>query len=119
MSEATTRRLHLTAELLRAYSRRGNFHSEPDEARDLGLPGLVAQGMQAAAPAYGALLDAWGDEFLARGALELKFVGSVLAGQTVEASVTIVDDRARIEVVNLDAGRTAVVGAARRGADAP
>jgi hypothetical protein len=39
------RELLLTAELLRAYSRRGNFHSDVEEASRLGLPGLVAQGM--------------------------------------------------------------------------
>ena len=40
----TTRRreLLLTPELLRAYSRRGNIHSDEDEASQLGLPGLVA-----------------------------------------------------------------------------
>jgi hypothetical protein len=45
------RRLHLTEDLLRAYSRRGNFHSEADAAGRLGLPGLVAQGLQVAGPA--------------------------------------------------------------------
>jgi hypothetical protein len=58
------RELLLTAELLRAYSRRGNFHSDPDEASKIGFTGLVAQGMQVAGPAYGVLLDEWGEEFL-------------------------------------------------------
>jgi hypothetical protein len=51
------RDLLLTPELLRAYSRRGNFHSDEDEASRLGLPGLVAQGMQVVGPAYDVLLD--------------------------------------------------------------
>jgi acyl dehydratase len=110
------RELHLTADLLRAYSRRGNFHSEPGEARRLGLPGLVAQGLQVAGPAYGLLLDEWGEEFLARGELELKFVGIVVDGQTVDATVTLDDDEGGIEVVNRDTREVAAVGRARRSA---
>lgn len=112
----TTRRrdLILTPELLRAYSRRGNFHSEPDEAAELGLPGLVAQGMQVAGPAYGELLDAWGEDFLAHGEIELKFVGMVMDGDTVDAAVTIDGDRADLEVVNRNGPGTAAVGRASR-----
>ena len=112
----TTRRrdLLLTPELLRAYSRRGNFHSEPDEAAELGLPGLVAQGMQVAGPAYGVLLDEWGEEFLAHGEIDLKFVGMVVDGETVDATVTIDGDRAELEVVNRDRARAAAVGRASR-----
>jgi acyl dehydratase len=108
------RELHLTPELLQAYSRRGNFHSDPDEARELGLPGLVAQGMQVAGPAYGLLLEEWGDEFLARGEVELKFVGMVVDGETVDASLTIDGDVAELEVVNRHRGHIAAVGQARR-----
>jgi acyl dehydratase len=108
------RDLLLTPELLRAYSRRGNFHSEPDEAAELGLPGLVAQGMQVAGPAYGALLDEWGEEFLAHGEVELKFVGMVMDGETVDATVTIEGDLAELEVVNRERGRVAAVGRASR-----
>ena len=107
-----TRSLHVTAELLQAYSRRGNFHSDPEEARKLGLDALVAQGMQVAGPAYGILLDEWGEDFLAHGELELKFVGRVLEGDTADADVRIDGDTAVIEVRNRDL--TAVVGTARR-----
>jgi acyl dehydratase len=107
------RELHLTAERLQAYSRRGNFHSDPEEARRLGLPGLVAQGTQVAGPAYGLLLDEWGEELVARGELELKFVGMVVDGQTIDATVTIEGDGAELEVVNRDTGRVAAVGRAR------
>ena len=112
----TTRRrdLLLTPELLRAYSRRGNFHSESDEADKLGLPGLVAQGMQVAGPAYGVLLDEWGEEFLAHGEVDLKFVGMVMDGETVDATVRIDGDDAELEVVNRDRERPAAVGRARR-----
>jgi acyl dehydratase len=111
---ARRRSLELTPELLRAYSRRGNYHSEPDEARRLGLPGQVAQGLQVAGPAYGLLLDEWGEDFLAHGELELKFVGMVLDDQTVDAAVTIDEGEAVIEVSNRDTAKVAAVGRARR-----
>jgi len=104
----------LTGDLLRAYSRRGNFHSDEAEAERLGLPGLVAQGMQVAAPAYAALLDAWGDDFLAHGAVELKFVGMVVEGETVVAVLEPDATTATITVRDAASGRTVVVGAARR-----
>lgn len=115
----TTRRLALSADDLQAYSRRGNFHSDPDAAAALGYTRLVAQGMQVAGPAYGMLLDAWGEDFLAHGEIELKFVGMVTDEQTVEA--TVADDlehvtESEVRVENLTAGTTAVVGRARRGA---
>ncbi len=106
------RSLLLTADLLRRYSRRGNFHSDPDAAAGLGYERLVAQGMQAAAPAYGLLLDAWGDDWLDHGVLELKFVGMVVDGQTVDADVETDSDTATITVTVGD--RTAVVGTATR-----
>jgi acyl dehydratase len=109
------RTLTLTPELLQAYSRRGNFHSDPDAARALGYDRLVAQGMQVAGPAYGLLLDEWGDEFLAHGELELKFVGMTTDGESVAASVEVADDgTASLEVVNTSRGAVAVVGRARR-----
>jgi acyl dehydratase len=108
------RSLELTDELLRQYSRRGNFHSDPDAAAELGYDKLVAQGMQVAAPAYGLLLDEWGDEFVARGTIELKFVGMVTGGETVSASVEICEsDTAQLTVTSTTTGRTAVVGTAQ------
>jgi acyl dehydratase len=113
------RDLRLTPELLRAYSRRGNFHSEPDQADELGLPGLVAQGMQVAGSAYGVLLDEWGEDFLEHGEVELKFVGMVMDGNTVEATVTIDGDDAELEVRSRDPERAAAIGrASRRAAQA-
>lgn len=107
------RSLHLTPELLRLYSRRGNFHSDADAAAGLGYDRLIAQGMQAAGPAYGLLLDAWGDDLLTHGTLALKFVGMVTDGETVDASVDEpADDEATITVTCGD--RTVVVGTARR-----
>ena len=108
------RDLLLTAELLRAYSRRGNFHSDEGEARKLGHSGLVAQGMQVTGPAYGVLLDEWGEEFLEHGEIELKFVGMVMDGETVDAAVTIDGGVAEVEVTNRDCEHTAAVGRASR-----
>jgi hypothetical protein len=69
----------------------------------------------ASGPAYGLLLDAWGEDFLAHGALEVTFVGMVTDEQTVEATVDGLDaTEASIRVENLTAGTTAVVGTARR-----
>lgn len=111
---ARTRSLHLSEELIRAYSRRGNFHSDPAIAGSLGLHGLVAQGVQVAGPAYGVLLDAWGEEFLARGTFECTFVGMVTDGHDVTATVDLDGDarEATFTVVNDTTGKTAVVGRA-------
>jgi acyl dehydratase len=114
MTESRTRSLSITDELIRAYSRRGNFHSDPALSAELALPGLVAQGVQAAGPAYGLLLDAWGDDFLANGEVEMRFVGMVLGGETVDARVELDDGTATFEVENTTAARTAVVGRAVR-----
>jgi acyl dehydratase len=112
MSQRIERTLTLTAELLRAYSRRGNFHSEPAEADRLGLPGLVAQGMQVAAPAYGALLERWGDDLLERGVLELKFLAMVVEDDVVIATVEIDEHAATFEVARGAEDTPAVMGSA-------
>ena len=70
--------------------------------------------MQVAGPAYGVLLDEWGEEFLDHGAIALKFVGMVVDGETVDATVTVDGPVASLEVVKRDRGRTAVVGRAQR-----
>jgi acyl dehydratase len=106
-----TRRLTITDEIIRAYSRRGNYHSDPETAAALGLRGLVAQGLQVAGPAYAALLDEWGDEFLDYGEIELRFVAPVYAGTTIEARVAFDGRNATLEVVD-EHGTTAVVGRA-------
>ena len=82
--------------------------------RALGLPGLVAQGVQVAGPAYGALLDEWGEEFLAHGELDCRFVGMVTDGDHVTARIDISGAGATFEVANDTTGRTAVIGTARR-----
>jgi acyl dehydratase len=106
----------VTEELVRAYSRRGNFHSDAETAAALGMPGLVAQGVQVAGPAYGMLLEEWGEDFLAHGEIDLRFVGMVVAGDTIEARIEIAADGegAIVEVENLTAGRAAVVGHVHR-----
>jgi acyl dehydratase len=115
MSAPMRRSLHVTEDLVRRYSRRGNFHSEHATSESLGLPGLVAQGTQATGPAYGLLLDAWGEAFLAQGRLDVRFVGMTLAGDTVTASVEIDGADAAIEIANDDRAAVVVVGSARRG----
>jgi acyl dehydratase len=111
------RTLELTPDLLRLYSRRGNFHSDPEAASALGYERLIAQGMQVAGPAYGLLLDEWGEEFVAHGTIDLKFVGVATDGETVEARVEAGRDGATIEVENVTSSRMSVVGRATRTAD--
>jgi acyl dehydratase len=113
------RSLTITEELVRAYSRRGNYHSDPATSEALGLPGLVAQGVQAGGPAYGLLLESWGDAFLAHGEIEMRFVHVVLAGDTVDAAVDIGEDAATFEVANTTRDRVAVVGTATRNTMGP
>ncbi len=117
-----TRRLAITDELVVRYSRRGNFHSEADDPAAKALGGLVAQGTQVCGPAYGMLLDAWGDDFLDEGELDLRFVGMVRGGDTVEAHIDTLDGDivdgdiavdATIEVRNVTTGIVAAVGTAR------
>jgi acyl dehydratase len=114
MSHDRVRRTTITEADIRAYSRRGNYHSDAGTAQRIGLPGLLAQGVQVAGPAYAALLDEWGEDFLAHGEIELRFVGIVLAGHDIEATVTIDDAHATIAVENTTMTRTAVVGSAER-----
>ena len=116
MSVSVSRSLTVTEELVRAYSRRGNYHTEPETSAELGLPGLVAQGMQVAGPAYAVLLEAWGDEFLARGELDMRFTGVVLAGDAIEARVDFDDNGAHagFAVTNVARGLVAVAGTAHR-----
>ena len=113
------RRLSISDDSIRVYSRRGNFHSEPDQAAAAGMTGLVAQGTQVCAPAIALLLDAWGEDLLAHGELDLRFVGMVLGGHDVEADVDIAPDgsddgTASFTVTNLTTGAPAARGTARR-----
>jgi acyl dehydratase len=105
-----SRSFTITEEHIRAYSRRGNYHSDADTAAELGLPGLVAQGTQAFGPAYALAIDALGDELIEHGILDLKFVGIVTAGDTVEAHVAPADGALGVEVRNMTTDRIAVVG---------
>ncbi len=118
MSAPTFVRTTITADDIRLYSRRGNYHSDPDTAEAIGLPGLVAQGVHVAGRAYAALVDAWGEDFLAHGEVTLTFVGMVLADQEIETRVEFGPDAggnaAEITVENVTASRTAVVGSATR-----
>ena len=114
MSPSHKRRLTITEELVRAYSRRGNYHSDAATSEQLGLPGLVAQGMQALGPAYGLLLDAWGEDFLTHGEIDVRFVGLVMAGDTIDARVEVDGNNATLTVDNVTSSRTAVIGTAKR-----
>lgn len=108
-----TRTLTLTADLLRTYSRAGNFHSDDGAARAMGLPGMVAMGMQTLGPACGLLLDDGGEDLLGRAEMEARFFGLVLEGDTVEATVARSNGTASFEVRNLSKGLTTAAGQVR------
>ena len=108
------RTLHVSEDLVRAYSRRGNYHSDPETSAALGLDRLVAQGMQAAGPAFAELIDAWGEAFFSGVEVDLRFVGVVHAGDTVTATVEFDDNSATIDVTNDTARRPAVAGTAKK-----
>ncbi|MBI2169492.1 MAG: hypothetical protein HYU28_08330 [Actinobacteria bacterium] len=104
------RSLTLTADLLRTYSRAGNFHSDDAAAQAMGLPGMVAMGMQTLGPAYGCCLDAWGPGFVASGSVEARFFGLVLEEDTVEARVIRDGELATFELVNATESTTTGAG---------
>jgi hypothetical protein len=123
--EVRQRSLRLELDRLRAYSRRGNFHSEPEIAARLGYPAPVAQGMQAAAPAYALLLDVWGETLLRDAEVTWAFHRPVLAGQTVDSRVHLGADTASFTVGiagesgTPEANGPAVTGRARPHPDRP
>ena len=78
-----------------------------------GCPGSSPRGCRSRRRPYAALLDAWGGDLLARGVIELKFVGMVLEDERVRAVVEVDDTEATFEVTSESTGRTAVVGTAR------
>ncbi|HVM39200.1 MAG TPA: MaoC/PaaZ C-terminal domain-containing protein [Acidimicrobiia bacterium] len=106
-----TRRLDLTYDLLRTYSRAGNFHSDDEAARQMGLPGMVAMGMQTLGPAYGAALERWGEAFVEGGGVEARFFGMVSEAETVETRTEFGDGVAWVEISNVE--RDARTGLAR------
>jgi len=114
-ASVVARRLTLGADLLRAYSRAGNFHSDDASARSMGLPGMTAMGMQTLGPAIGVLADAWGPDLLSRGETEVRFFGLVLEDDTVEVEIRRAGDAATVGVRNVTkdlhtaAGRIALV----------
>jgi acyl dehydratase len=72
--------------------------------------------MQVAGPAYGALLNEWGNAFLTHGEIDVRFVAMVLEGQTVEVDIELAPNgtEATIMVENITTGHVAAVGSATR-----
>jgi acyl dehydratase len=63
-------------------------------------------------PAYALLLHTWGEPFLEQGEIELRFVGMVLGGDTVEAIVATTHNQAQLQVWNVTRDRLAAFGRA-------
>ena len=99
---------------MRAYSRRGNYHSDAVDVGATRPPGPRRAGRAGGRARVRRAARRVGREFLAHGEIEMRFVGIVLAGDTVDARVDLDDDAATFEIANTTAARTAVVGRARR-----
>lgn len=110
--EGKRARLILTADLLRTYSRAGNFHSDDAAARKMGLPGMTAMGMQTLGPALQLVLDEWGAGWLRSGQMEFAFFGLVLEDDEIEVTVSFEDDTAIFGVRNLTRDRVTAAGTA-------
>lgn len=108
-----TREMTLTEDLLRTYSRAGNFHSDDSSARAMGLPGMVAMGMQTLGPACGLLLEARGPECLVAAEIEARFYGLVYEGDTVEALVSGTGGHAHFTIRNVTKGVSTAAGEVR------
>lgn len=115
-AQLSVRSMTLTGDRLRTYSRAGNFHSDDAAAREMGLPGMVAMGMQTLGPACSLLLEKRGVECLEHAELEARFFGLVLEGDTVEAAVCGLDGHARFVIRNLTKGVATAAGEIRLGA---
>lgn len=116
-AEPRSRRVTLTRELLRTYSRAGNFHSQDAAARAMGLPGMVAMGMQTLGPACSLVLEDQGVECLAHAELEARFFGLVLEDDTVEATVAHDKRQATFAIRNVTKNVNTASGRLRLGPD--
>ncbi len=59
------------------------IHDDDDYAKSQGLPGIIADGMISTNWIMGLLLDAFGNDFVARGRLRTKYVAPIYEDQVV------------------------------------
>jgi acyl dehydratase len=78
-----------------------NYHNDPEEAKKLGFPNVVVQGMMTTCFAAQVMLDRFGSGFLAGGKMSLKLTNVLWVDETVTA-------RARIRESSPEGSRTRV-----------
>jgi hypothetical protein len=66
-----------------------NLHTDIEKAREAGLPGIIASGTQTEGLLVEMLIGLFGEAWLHRGALEIKFPRSVLVGDTVRCRAVL------------------------------
>jgi acyl dehydratase len=62
-----------------------NYHTDPEEARKFGFPGIVVQGMLATCLVSQALANAFGEGWLAGGRMDLKLVNVLWCDERIRA----------------------------------
>ncbi len=69
-----------------------NYHTDPDEARKLGFPDIVVQGMLSTCLLARALGDAFGEGFFAGGRMDLKLTNVLWANERIRARGKVSDE---------------------------
>lgn len=97
-----TLRKVLTAEKMRLYAGEGNIHSDNDVARQIGLPGVIAQGGHLVAYLNEMMFQSLRQGYLEGGEISVAFIKSARPGDTIVTCArireqSIVDGRTRTE----------------------
>ena len=115
MSRASERRFLVSEDRIRAYSRRGNYHSDrADGGGARACPASSRKACRSTARPTAHCSTSGATTFLEHGEIDVRFVGVVMAEEEIVADVAIDDGTATISVENASTGRTAAVGEARR-----
>ena len=103
---------HVTQDDMTTYSGPGNIHSDVEVAKRTGLDAPIAQGMQTLAFASELMTRVFGDRWLERGEISVKFTKPVFAGDTVTVAAAGGDDDFEVTATNQH-GDLLMVGEAR------
>lgn len=94
-------RLEVTPEVIERYGRVNGdsveLHYDAAHARSFGFRGPIAHGTMLLAPVFDLALRRWGEDFLERGTLSIRWTAPVCAGEVQLASL---DSEGEIEAVN-------------------
>ncbi len=103
---------HVTQDDMSLYSGPGNIHSDVEVAKRTGLEAPIAQGMQTLAFASELMTKVFGERWIERGEISVKFTKPVFAGDTVTVGAQGGDDVYEITATNQH-GDVLMVGEAR------